>query len=395
MADNEMCCEVVIPTVAGREKYLEWCLKSCLQQQCAEKERVAVLVSNNGGSATVRETVLSFADPRVRLVETDRLLPMALHWEFALSHARGDVITIIGDDDALIPGCVARVLDLFARHPDIDCITHWPAQYYWPDYLVDELRNRYFVRQGDGITTIVETAPVLQKVVEFKSWYGNLPFLYHGFVRRQALEAIISSHGGLFKRISPDIYSDLLLASYLERFLRVNDTLTIGGQGSRSNGANFLLDTPLGQEFLYDLPELLRPVYCPKSINLQVFEYISMVDKCLAMHRAGKPDWMSLARNTAMEAVFLPAHRAEILEGLSTIAVSEFPTLQRFVTKLVICALSTYGVAALARMLVDWRHQRSMGHWPNAMTQFGATNVFELSLHLSPSSDEPKVIAVG
>ena len=91
-----MRLEVVIPTVCGRERYLEWCIRSCLEQG----EQTRVLVSNNGGAESVRKLVSSFGDSRIRLVEPLSFLPMALHWEFAVEQAQEDVLVIIGDDAA-------------------------------------------------------------------------------------------------------------------------------------------------------------------------------------------------------------------------------------------------------------------------------------------------------
>ncbi len=41
---------------------------------------------------------------------------MSEHWEFALSHAKGNWVTIIGDDDGLLPNAVKYLFQIVSKN---------------------------------------------------------------------------------------------------------------------------------------------------------------------------------------------------------------------------------------------------------------------------------------
>lgn len=374
-----MHIEIIIPTIGGREKYLRWCIESCLRQE----GEFSVLVSNNGAAPDVRNLVHSLASPRLRLVESPTFLPMALHWEFAFSHAKGDVITIIGDDDALMPGAIARVGQLFAEHPAIDCITHQPGQYFWPDYLEQHWRNKYTVPLQSRRASVRQTEPLLRQVVEFRALYVVLPYLYHGFVKRAPLEGIRRANGGLFRRAMPDVFTDLVLASTLKEFLVTAECLSLGGQGAKSNGANFLLNTELGKDFLVDLPDSLLPAQCPNSICLQLQEYIASLPACAVLQSKGRPDWLRFSARVLLEAVQSRKHRKDILDGLAHFAAQTFPDGMRLAVSGMTLLFGNVLMAGVASGMLKLRRRANALRWKNASEEFGATNIFDLTLALS------------
>jgi len=374
-----MQIEIIIPTIGGREKYLRSCIESCLRQE----GEFTVLVSNNGGAPGVRELVDALSNPRLRLVEPPVFLPMALHWEYAFSQARGDAITFIGDDDALMPGAIARIQQLFAEHPSIECIAHQPGQYFWPDYLEGVWRNKYLVPPQSGRATTKQTEPLLRQVVEFRALYVVLPYLYHGFVRRTTLEGIRNANGGLFRRAMPDVFTDLVLASTLKEFLVTEECLSLGGQGAKSNGANFLLNTELGKDFLADLPDSLLPVHCPNSIYLQLQEYIASLPACAALQQGGHPDWLHFTARVLVEAVQSKKHRKDILEGLNRFAGQTFSPSTRFTARGMTLLFGNALVACTASGILRLRRRVNALRWKDASAEFGATNIFDLTLALS------------
>ena len=60
-----------------------------------------VVVQNNGDDAETRELVEWLGDQRVKLFHTDAVVSMIENWERGLSQCTGELITVIGDDDAL------------------------------------------------------------------------------------------------------------------------------------------------------------------------------------------------------------------------------------------------------------------------------------------------------
>jgi hypothetical protein len=367
-----MGLEVIIPTVCGRERYLEWCIRSCLEQG----EQTRVLVSNNGGTESVRKLVSSFGDSRIRLVEPNRFLPMALHWEFAVEQAQGDVLTIIGDDDALVPGAAKRVIDQFLMYPEIECITHRPAQYYWPDYQVHEMRDRLSLPATDGTATVMQTKPALKRVLEFKAWYGTLPFIYHGFVRRSAIDRIRLVHGPLFKRLAPDVYSDLLLATFLDSYLVLNESLSVGGQGARSFGATFRLNPSEADRIVDELPEILKPILSPKSITLQLYEYGLMLREFWPQGFIVIPSWWRFTTQVFLEAMRCPEYKDEILRDLGGLAREAFPPLMGIAARLLIPLATFSPLTRIAAGLVEKRQKQQVASWETLGAARGIENVY-------------------
>lgn len=374
-----MHIEIIIPTIGGREKYLRWCIESCL---CQEGE-FSVLVSNNGGAPAVRELVASLADPRLRLVEPPAFLPMALHWEYAFSQARGEVVTIVGDDDALMPGAVARIRHLFAEHPAIECITHQPGQYFWPDYLEANWRGKFTHASQTGRARVKQTGPLLRRVVEYRAQYVVLPYLYHGFVRRTTLESIRYANGGLFRQAMPDVFTDLVLASTLKEFLVTEECLSLGGQGAKSTGANALLDFEVRKDFFADLPKVMHSSLCPYSFYLQLQEYIAALPACAALQRSGHPDWMRFAARVLVEAGQSWNHRKDIIEGLARFADQSLPAGTRFAARGMALLFGNAPMAGLASGMLRLRRRFNAMRWEDARAKFGAENIFELTLALS------------
>jgi hypothetical protein len=373
--------QVIIPTTPGRERYLHWCIVSCLAQQ---DPCFGVLVSSNGKSPEVRRIVESFGDSRLQLVEPEDFLPMAMHWEFALGRASGQVITFIGDDDALMPGCLAKVRALLADNPDIPCVTHSPAQYYWPDYPMDHQRNRFWAVRGSGLSRAVRAVAALDAVMAFKAHYSTLPYLYHGFIKTEVLERVRRDRGTIFKRSCPDIYSDFILALYCESFLRFDGVLTIGGQGAKSTGVNYLLDKAFAESFLQTLPLEMRSKYSTKSATVEVFEYIELVRSLRQSSPSRAGAHVRLLVAAFRDAMSNAAYRQDILSDITRISREHFPWYLKMVATALVVAGSTVTISRLLQGLLAVRQRRIMARrYRNAATAYGAQNVWELAQALA------------
>jgi glycosyltransferase involved in cell wall biosynthesis len=373
----EIRFQIIIPTKGGRELYLPWAIRSCLDQ---EHQNFEVLVSNNGGAPAVRDIVNSLRDSRIRYIETDRVLPMAVHWEFAVSQAKADVLTIIGDDDALMPHALARLNTIFMRHDELECVTHNPGQYYWPDYFDYSYRNLYLLKQGTGTLELLDTSSVLKLVAEFREWYGRLPLLYHGFVKRSVLDRIRDSQGKIFKRIIPDVYSDLVLAAVLDRYAHFDGCLTFGGQGAKSNGANFYLNNEEGKQFVTDLPDYLIPKYYPGNVHIQLYEYVEKIgDLFPEIRKDMNVAWMKFAWQVMLEALTTPAHCQCSLRELYRIALNDFPAVQRILTLIAIAPFRLQWMSGMAgNVLLRRRTWRMQNVLKDAVKTYGAHNIYEL-----------------
>lgn len=377
--------QVVIPTVGGRESYLLWTIRTCIEQ---DYPNIEILVSNNGGSTGVRDLVSNLNDPRIRYIQTDRFLPMAEHWDFAIARADGDVLTIIGDDDALMPGAISTVNRIFEQNPVVECVTHYPGQYYWPDFHDPSFQNKYHLELGSGLVSLIDTKPILKKVSEFREWYGRLPFLYHGFVKREVLTRIVEACGLIFKRTSPDIYSDLALAVVMDKYARFEGCLTFGGQGAKSNGANFFLNNELGKQFAANLPAYLEPKYYLGNIQIQTFESIEMIRREFGRNDELDVDWLRFAKLVIAEAMLSPAHCDKSLVALAQIARDNFPLIDKSVAVSLISLLRIGFVTRAAQGYLQKRQLAGVAAWQDAKSTCGADNIYSLVHYVAKSQHE-------
>lgn len=93
---------IVVPT-RNRPETLRHSLATCLDQDFDDYE---ILVSDNSdpaAAAQVAEIVAVAASSRIRYLPPERPLAMSANWERGLSQVRGEYVTVLGDDDGLMP----------------------------------------------------------------------------------------------------------------------------------------------------------------------------------------------------------------------------------------------------------------------------------------------------
>jgi len=369
--------QIVIPTIKGREKYLNDAINSVLKQDNSD---ISVIVSNNGADPAIKKCVEAFNSSRIIYFETQKQLAMAEHWELAISHVTADFFSIIGDDDALTASCMHYVNQALQKFPNTLSIVHKPAQYFWPDYLVNEHRNLYIVH-GENTGEIIEmpTKNIFNKVCEFREHYGNLPFLYHGFVSTSLVRKIQNQEGRIFARIAPDIYSDLLLAEYLSSFVIIDATLTVGGQGAKSNGANVLGGTEAGKVFFENIPDFLTPKRPAMSVYLQLFEYIEKIKGRKTQHIKWKVNWMNFFLHTLVEAIKSESSHRAIIQGIRDVLIEYCPIPKRFFFLIVIQICEFKPARIILTWIIELKEVQNYKKWSNAENDFSASSVIDVA----------------
>ena len=116
---TDLFFSVVIPT-HNRLELLRDAVSSILGQPGQNWECV---IFDNASEAPVAEYVSSLDDRRIRYERSDEFLPVTSSWNHAIDLARGDYVTLIGDDDGLVPNYFEKLADLVATfdHPNVVC----------------------------------------------------------------------------------------------------------------------------------------------------------------------------------------------------------------------------------------------------------------------------------
>jgi glycosyltransferase involved in cell wall biosynthesis len=112
---------ILIPT-HNRPDYLREALDSALAQT---HRNLDIVISDNGSSEAsveaLRDVVAS--DPRIRHIRCPERNHYLDNWLHALSHARGDYVNFLMDDDLFHPRKVERMLAVLQAYPDVALVT--------------------------------------------------------------------------------------------------------------------------------------------------------------------------------------------------------------------------------------------------------------------------------
>ncbi len=233
MANAGPRISVIVPTRERRDTLVHT-LNTCIAQDYEDCE---FLVSDNASADGTRDAVAALRDPRLRYLNTGRRLSMSGNWEFALAHARGEHLMILGDDDGLLPRALPA-LHALLRDASVDAITWRTALYHWPSSLDARRRNLLLVPTERG-TERRRAADVLPEVLAFRRSHFELPFPYKGIVSaRLVARARAASGSRFFHSMNPDVYSTIALSIFAGDYLYSRRPFSVDGTSSHSTGGS-------------------------------------------------------------------------------------------------------------------------------------------------------------
>jgi glycosyltransferase involved in cell wall biosynthesis len=227
---------VVIPT-RERAATLRHALHTCLDQKFDDYE---IVVSDNDGSPATKAVVDEAGSPKVKYVRTPGLLAMSSNWDFAVSHARGEYVILIGDDDGLLPHALVE-LDTLTRGKNAKVVRWEPAYYTWPSFALPGHSDYLRVPLGRGVRELAGL-DVIRAVIAFQIPYTALPMLYNSAVHRSVLDELRKRTGRVFPHPVPDVYSGFAVAAVAGKFHSTDIPMTIAGQSGASNGIAVLFN---------------------------------------------------------------------------------------------------------------------------------------------------------
>jgi len=221
---------VIIPT-RDRSDTLIHTLKTALSQ---DYDQFQVLVADNASDDDTYDKVTSINDPRLKYINTTQRVSMSENWEFALSHVDRGWVTIIGDDDALLPGALSMVHEIIEK-TGTSAIRSNGCSYRWPGFdnssygwLSISLKKGYEIR---------ESGQILQQVLDGARYYHELPMLYNGgFISVDLIKQAKSLTERFFMSMTPDVYSAIVFSLLTDSFVYSHEPLAINGASLHSGG---------------------------------------------------------------------------------------------------------------------------------------------------------------
>jgi hypothetical protein len=229
---------VVIPT---RER-CDVLTKSLLTCTSQDYDRLTILVSDNMSGDDTKAVATRAGDKRIVYVNTGARLSMSGNFEFALGHVTDGWVTIIGDDDGLMPHAARKVAELIRRHADIRAIRSATCHYRWPGVTGNAFGDLAVpLRRGIELRN---SQAWLNKVMSGLTLYPNLPMLYSGgFVDVSLLAELKAKRGAFYFSSIPDLYSAMAISRSIDRYLYVFEPLALDGASKHSVGTSLVRRT--------------------------------------------------------------------------------------------------------------------------------------------------------
>lgn len=224
MASGRPLFSIVMPT-RNRVQFLRYSLQSALEQSLDDYE---IVVSDNNSSDDTPEVVRELADGRVRYVRSDQPLSNPDSSEFALTHARGEYVIFLADDDAMCPDLLEKVATV-ATDQQAHVVT-WERAFYYHSRMSEPEH-----------TNSLELCPFTQQVIQVDSrsslkrlyaadWGHGFPALVDAAYHRDIIERVKARNKRFFLTIPLDISSCVAVLTQVDKYAYIRDPLVLYGK---------------------------------------------------------------------------------------------------------------------------------------------------------------------
>lgn len=266
---------VIVPT-RNRARLLPYAIRSVLSQEVTDYE---LIVCDNASSDETRLIVDRLNSPKIKYVNTGRLIPSSANWNFGFQAARGDYIVVLGDDDCMSPGLLRAFLRIVEDGcPGIVGCRH--VWYYDGSYPEEHLRNTIHGSGFSGEVRQIETRTIVESYFHFT----DLPYKPHPSavcVSKQIADDISCRHGAFFLPPFPEFTALPLSLSYVGSMWFIDKPLVVAGRTALSWGPNALYFNPEGAWADHLLPErFIRPPLSGRYLSNGIVESLLRVKEC-------------------------------------------------------------------------------------------------------------------
>jgi hypothetical protein len=226
---------LLLPTRNGGH-LLDDVVRSALDQSYSDMELV---VSNNASEDGTAEVLAGFAgDQRLQVVTLQEPVEVTDNWRVALERSRGDYISLIGDDDLLLPGYFERAAALLERHDHPDVLSFNAYGFAFPGFAGSPHAHYAdpFYRNDPALPR--NTAIPLARRMSVVRDMFRFEFPMHlnmqcTLIARRALERLSD---GLLKPPFPDFYGLNALLMRAESWVHTDERLVVVGVSPKSFG---------------------------------------------------------------------------------------------------------------------------------------------------------------
>lgn len=221
---------ILIPT-RQRHTTLHYSIKTVLAQNYQDFELV---IMDNCSSPETREVADSFKDQRIAYYRSERRLSMTENWELGLSKTKGRYITVIGDDDGLLPKALSNCFDLITQY-QVNIVSWYRWPYFWPN--APQQQNSLYIPFSSQVH-LRNGKDFLSKVYRYEISYEHLPMLYNSFVSKELVQEIkLKNEGHYYSEncFCPDVFSGAANAFFCGDYIHSDRPFSLSGISASSN----------------------------------------------------------------------------------------------------------------------------------------------------------------
>lgn len=266
-----MLLSIVIPS-KNNSKYLRSAVNGFIAIADILTSEVELVIADN--SDCPDQTISSIRHEQVFYHWSGLEMDILANFDSGVKMARGEYVTIIGDDDFILPKIVYVAREL--KHRSIDSAMAELSTYYWPGvnthWLGVNETGVLEIHEGGWGGTEYSVVSGLNDVLRFGGtrYISLLPSVYHGMVKRNVLLNLQQTYGTAFPGPSPDISNAILLGLTGVSCYEVDSFIVSGAAvgSAAAEGASHSHHGSLNERtsFLkrgrFSWPDIVPPVFC-------------------------------------------------------------------------------------------------------------------------------------
>ena len=197
-----------------------------------------VVVSDNCSQDDTRAVIEGFRDPRVRYVRTPSHGVIADSWEFARTQAKGTLVMMLSDDDALVHNALERFAEEYHRY-GADFLFCNLAEYRDRSFLGPQ-RNTVTCRPFAGTTRLVSTEEFVRPLFAFRPHFDMHPSAF--MFAASLADRVVQRCGRFFQTNGVEYFAWPLAAVFASHIVYIDRPLVILGRTAKSWGSTVVLE---------------------------------------------------------------------------------------------------------------------------------------------------------
>jgi glycosyltransferase involved in cell wall biosynthesis len=222
---------IVIPT-RNRAETAIYAVESCLRVAYESKQ---IVVVDNSDDDSLRHLLADagWLD-KVDYHKNKVVLSMRDNWEKGLELADGELVSVMGDDDAIL-GASMDIANFAFNRANIDVLNGGSAIYKWPSYPFQGRRNYLSFEFGEEIKILKDPRSMLKGAYQYELTMGTGPGVYYGFVKKEFQNRLKKLRGKYLIDKIPDFDSGYCTLLYADAYALSKRPLFIQGHSGKSN----------------------------------------------------------------------------------------------------------------------------------------------------------------